>query len=394
MTNRPSPSEMRRVPSPETKVEQAPPAQLPAVKGTAGGPTDDSLDRFYREEQAKVRARAANPVVPYPTPIDKLVSAIAAVMAEIGVVEKGGEHQQQHWKYATIGNILQVLTPLMGKHGVAVFQNEGKPQFDKQHVIVPYEFTVAHSSGQTFPEKIRKSGMSLALLNSGKWDDKCLNKASTAARKNFLLELFQVPTGDIADADAGEEPVKARTIPGPIDARSLYPGTSSQSDADPTLAEVSWKVPAQGLDAKGWALAYIRRLDDCKLATDIAEMETNNEKALDSLYKHEDLFRMVSEASQRRLAIITGATDTDGVVQEGEPASEVVIERDPTMPDPAGNPEELIAWIRTKFEGLKTIEELLVVWENQIMPVADAILAPDFEIIQGLFDETEKRFAP
>src|SRR5215467_13202527 len=135
-----------------------------------------------------------------------LVGAIAAVMNEVHVVAKRGENEFHRYRYATMGDILKEITPLLGRHGIVIFQSEtGRAMFDDDNVIaVEYAFTVAHASGETWPQSLRQTGVSTCRNSKGGWDDKALNKCHTAARKYFLLALFQIPTGEEADADQGE----------------------------------------------------------------------------------------------------------------------------------------------------------------------------------------------
>jgi ERF superfamily len=136
-----------------------------------------------------------------------LVAAIASVMNEVHVVAKRGENEFHKYRYATMGDILKEITPLLGRHGIVIFQSEvGRAMFDDDNVIaVEYAFTVAHASGETWPHPLRQTGVSTCRNTKGGWDDKCLNKCHTAARKYFLLALFQIPTGNEEDdADRGE----------------------------------------------------------------------------------------------------------------------------------------------------------------------------------------------
>ena len=106
-----------------------------------------------------------------------------------------------------MGDILKEITPLLGRHGIVIFQSEiGRAMFDDDNVIaVEYAFTVAHASGETWPHPLRQTGVSTCRNTRGGWDDKSLNKCHTAARKYFLLALFQIPTGNEEDdADRGE----------------------------------------------------------------------------------------------------------------------------------------------------------------------------------------------
>jgi ERF superfamily len=135
-----------------------------------------------------------------------LVGAIASVMAEVHTVAKNGFNKFHGYRYATMGDVLKEITPLLGKHGLVIFQSEtGRAMFDEDNVIaVEYAFTVAHVSGETWPQPLRQTGVSTCRNSKGGWDDKSLNKCHTAARKYFLLALFQIPTGEEADADQGE----------------------------------------------------------------------------------------------------------------------------------------------------------------------------------------------
>src|SRR5258705_9977122 len=144
-----------------------------------------------------------------------LVAAIAAVMNEVHVVAKRGENEFHRYRYATMGDILKEITPLLGRHGIVIFQSEtGRAMFDEDNVIaIEYAFTVAHASGETWPHVIKQTGVSTCRNSKGGWDDKSLNKCHTAARKYFLLALFQIPTGEEDDADQGDRPAIPANVP-------------------------------------------------------------------------------------------------------------------------------------------------------------------------------------
>jgi hypothetical protein len=152
-----------------------------------------------------------------------LVGAIAAVMNEVHTVAKRGVNEFHRYRYAKMEDILQEITPLLGKHGLVIFQSEtGRAMFDEDNVIaVEYSFTVAHVSGETWPQPLRQTGVSTCRNSKGGWDDKSLNKCHTAARKYFLLALFQIPTGDEADADKGENDSHTRVATDGIADRAI-----------------------------------------------------------------------------------------------------------------------------------------------------------------------------
>jgi hypothetical protein len=155
-----------------------------------------------------------------------LVAAIAAVMNEVHVVAKRGENEFHRYRYATMGDILREITPLLGRHGIVIFQSEtGRAMFDDDNVIaVEYAFTVAHASGETWPHVIKQTGVSTCRNSKGGWDDKSLNKCHTAARKYFLLSLFQIPTGEEDDADQGDRRPAPAQVPAVVHrVRSVAP---------------------------------------------------------------------------------------------------------------------------------------------------------------------------
>ena len=77
-----------------------------------------------------------------PTPV-AAPAATPAVMNEVHVVAKRGENEFHRYRYATMGDILKEITPLLGRHGIVIFQSEtGRAMFDDDNVFaVEYGFT-------------------------------------------------------------------------------------------------------------------------------------------------------------------------------------------------------------------------------------------------------------
>lgn len=168
--------------------EQPPLQQLPAVH-----------DKHQDIAERKARKPAATAIG------RNIATALAAITAEVGIVSKKGYNKFHGYKYAAMGDVLEKLTPLIGKHGIIIMQTEvpdGRKMLDDgRAVAVEYEFTIAHSSGEIWPDRPRQTGLCRARDSKGGFDDKCFNKTHTAARKYFLLSLFQVATGEEDDAD-------------------------------------------------------------------------------------------------------------------------------------------------------------------------------------------------
>jgi hypothetical protein len=136
--------------------------------------------------------------VKYPPEIS---GAINAIMGEVDYVQKKGTNTFHNYKFAAVGDLLAKLQPAMAKAGLIVMQNEMEHTLSGAVMEVKYEFTLIHKSGAVWPDRPVHTGMATATNSKGGFDDKCVNKCMTAARKYFLLALFQIPTGDLPDAD-------------------------------------------------------------------------------------------------------------------------------------------------------------------------------------------------
>lgn len=136
-----------------------------------------------------------------------VVAAISRVMKEVGTVEKRGENKFHGYKYATAADVAFALQRLMAENGLVVIQRERDTRYDDAMgmLAVRYDFDVMHASGDALAP-VQMTGMSRAKDSKGGFDDKATNKCHTAARKYFLLSLFQIPSGDYPDPDADETP--------------------------------------------------------------------------------------------------------------------------------------------------------------------------------------------
>jgi hypothetical protein len=196
------------------------------------------------EPAAIIEVAPALPPAPValPAPVGQLAKAIADVMKEVDAVAKRGENKFHGYRYATMGDILKEITPLIGRHGIVIFQSEtGRAMFDNDNVIaIEIAFAVVHESGETWPHQLRQTGVSRCRDSKGGWDDKSLNKCHTAARKYFLLSLFQIPTGEEADADKGEnDRAHDRKTLAKKDCRDIYSKLQAQLDANASRRELN-----------------------------------------------------------------------------------------------------------------------------------------------------------
>jgi hypothetical protein len=142
------------------------------------------------------------------------VQAVSKIMNDVGSVKKEGNNAFHNYKYATAADISHKIQPLLAREGLVIFQTETERHFvaDGAALAITYEFQLAHTEGETWPDRPKQTGMAAARNSKGGFDDKAANKCHTAARKYFMLALFQIPTGDYDDADAQEDRPEAKTV--------------------------------------------------------------------------------------------------------------------------------------------------------------------------------------
>jgi hypothetical protein len=321
---------------------------------------------------------------PAPISVGEIAKAISKVMTEVGTIKKGGHNDFFNYDYARMEDLLQAVTPLMGKYGLAVIQNEVEIRPIENRVTVTYEFTVMHESGQVFPEKPRFTGVSLARDRKGNWDDKAINKCHTAARKYFLLSLFQVPAGDFDDADieeTEETDANQRRVPGPPETAKSPPANAvppppQAKPEKPVEDSVPHKIMlGQGHGPDQWAAAYIRAIGKARSEEEIKEWDNYNDPILQMLSdQYGQIYEQIAFAVERRL------TDV------GAPSR--------AMPDPKQDPTEAMNWVAGQLQQLNTLEAAEAFWNEMVAPHENSFDVTDWEMLVGEWQRTETRLAP
>ncbi len=134
---------------------------------------------------------------------EAIAQAVNAIMSTVTYVQKKGTNEFHKYKFAAVGDVLAKLQPALAENGLIITQGETSHELigDGQLMTATYEFILSHKSGVEWDERPKHTGMAAAKNSKGGYDDKALNKCHTAARKYFLMALFQIPSGDIADPD-------------------------------------------------------------------------------------------------------------------------------------------------------------------------------------------------
>jgi len=147
----------------------------------------------------------------------KIAAALHAVMEACSYVQKTGRNSFHNYRYAGEADLLAVLRPAMVKEGLLLLPSGKSISGPDEHgnVTVQIEYTLAHKSGEIWPEKLVALGCGNDRAKNGSVGDKGVYKALTGANKYLLFKLFQIETGDDPEADAPHEsaPPVARDAP-------------------------------------------------------------------------------------------------------------------------------------------------------------------------------------
>lgn len=124
-----------------------------------------------------------------------IFAKINAVMQEIMTVPKNGVNTHFNYKYVKEEDLLDMIRPLLIKHGLAYLPpNVIEQQRNGEFTKVNMEFTLGDvETGETLKSTFWGEGQDK--------NDKGLYKAYTGATKYFLMKTFLIPTNDDAEAD-------------------------------------------------------------------------------------------------------------------------------------------------------------------------------------------------
>jgi hypothetical protein len=360
------------------------------------------------------------PVLPT-TSFANIATAISSVMAEIGVVGEGGENKFQNYKYMSYKDMFRKLTPLMGKHGIAVIPTEkSKSLFDNDAVVMgTYQFTIIHKSGEVWPFQPEWTGVSRARDSKGGFDDKALNKCATAAQKYFLKALFQIPSGDDdEDPDNHDGIVQGRDNAPPRRQSPPQQTRPPVQQTEPIVQQSTEKGPHKivGGTYASWGDAYIAAIQNEGDTAAVYKWIDANRQQLDKLKvgSPEDAARCKA-ATEKHIEFLRktapkddmGATATPTITQ-GEvrdsgmrmaspdefSSQPVVVASKPkkgAVPDINKDYDKWVAFVLQRFASMEVAEEIQTFFEHIIDPTWPDIMPPDKESIQSAMREAEQR---
>lgn len=204
----------------------------------------------------------------------EIATAILEVMGEVGYVQKKGTNSFQNYKYASIEGVLEKVQPALVKCGLLITQNEVSHAIvaEDQMMEATYAFGLTHKSGAQ-AESITLTSLSGLRNSKGGYDDKALNKCHTAARKYFILGLFQIPTGLAADPDDDEDRPT-------VDVSGRAPAPQPQANGARTAAPNGKNGKTTAEDWAGGAMEAVNTAKDMK---ELTAWIDRNQPALEKL---------------------------------------------------------------------------------------------------------------
>lgn len=371
-----------------------------------------------------------------PTPLGNITGAIATIMAEIKPVEKEGFNKFQGYKYARMQDLSRELTPLMGKHGIVIFQTEvGRELFDNGAAIaVRYRFTISHKSGEVWPEHPIQTGLSSCRNTKGGFDDKALNKCHTSARKYFLLSLFQIPTADEDDVDSGAG--EGEDVLGTHGHRQSRPRRQVPAPNGKIAPHV---IPVNaGEHPQDWTTRFLTFVGKAETDAEIDDWYNTNLVTMDKIKKHPDgkaVMESIIDGMDARAAALNNVSFTEDRAAVANPKPAAAQQQAPqrTAPPPparqqvkAADPldippalrrvqpanktarvvapsvedvEEFFQFIAGQIERAPDMEAVQVIWDTYVFDNTDGngkrdepkILPPDLEALHDLVDQKKEQ---
>lgn len=159
---------------------------------------------------------------------DKLFAALSAAQGEFTTVEKGRDNPFFKSKYAPLDSIIEMVRPVLPKHGLAFVQFNDIPE-NGQGVII--ETIITHSSGQFIGGKL--------LMPLAKVDPQGAGSAITYGRRYALAAALGIVSDEDVDGNGHDAkkpeqkaPPKVATINAEQNKRLRTLLTTNKVDAD------------------------------------------------------------------------------------------------------------------------------------------------------------------
>ena len=191
---------------------------------------------------------------------------IPAIMTQVSVIEKTRKNPQQGYSFRGIDDMYNELHGLFASNKVfftsRVLHAEREERINKSgstlvYTILDIEFTFYAEDGSNISSVMRGEAM-----DSG---DKASSKATSAALKYALMQMFMIPTLEEKDTEYQSHEVTPR------EPKIIAPVLEErQSDIRPWLTEVQFKAMLEAIE-EGKAGVVMAKIESYKIRRDYRE---------------------------------------------------------------------------------------------------------------------------
>lgn len=236
-----------------------------------------------------------------------IITALNKVMTTAGYVQKNAKNEFHGYKYASEANLLETLRPALIENGLVLIPsvNNVSPIDVHGNTLVTVEYTLAHVSGEIWPDKITAIGCGNDMAKSGKVGDKGVYKAITGANKYLLFKLFQIETGDDPEKDEAASP-PAENKPQNSPVKKPVSKTSTSGGIAPIAYADNYVPTAEDLDK--YVKVFIEALVFAKTEKEVRDFwktEAKN-RAMMGIKQNEEEYTQMADACSARIEKLKG----------------------------------------------------------------------------------------
>lgn len=236
-----------------------------------------------------------------------IITALHSVMADAGYVQKNSENKFHGYKYASEADLLETLRPAMIKHGLVLIPSVNNASAIDEHgnTLVSVEYTLAHISGEIWPDKITAVGCGNDRAKNGSVGDKGVYKAITGANKYLLFKLFQIETGDDPEKDeTAPPPAQDKAESGVV--KKPVPKTQTKSGIAPIAYADNFVPTAEDLDK--YVKVFIEALVFAKTEKEVRDFWKSEAKnrAMMGIKQNEEEYTNMADACSARIEKLKG----------------------------------------------------------------------------------------
>lgn len=236
-----------------------------------------------------------------------IITALNKVMDEAKYVQKNAENKFHGYKYASEAALLETLRPAMIKHGLVLIPSVSNASAIDEHgnTLVSVEYTLAHISGEVWPDKITAVGCGNDRARNGTVGDKGVYKAITGANKYLLFKLFQIETGDDPEKDDTVTPPAQDKAENSV-AKKPATKTQTKSGIAPIAYADNFVPTPEDLDK--YVKVFIEALVFAKTEKEVRDFWKSEAKnrAMMSIQQNEAEYNLMAEACSDRIEKLKG----------------------------------------------------------------------------------------